>query len=759
MTSRKKLIAAATLALFSLLPLAVGQATGAAEGRDFNPTLRAPDKFNKSSLLRRGILCFRAARLPAARGAAPTNGQATDWKQVAKPPLHEFHPQQPRRISLPNGMVIFLQEDHELPLIRGEMRIRGGSREEPAGKVSLVEVFGQVWRTGGTRSKTGDQLDDYLEARAARVETGGGLDSTTISWDCLKENLDEVFNVFVELLRQPEFREDKIPLAKEQVNTEIARRNDDPLEIAGREAQKLAYGVNSPYARTPEYATVAAVARPDLLNWHRTFVHPNNIILGVVGDFDSSSMETKLKEAFSSWLKGPAARKADVTFHEPKPGIYFVQKDDVNQTSIRMVHLGTTRNNPDYYAIEVLNELFGGSFSSRLVTNIRSKKGLAYNVGGGVGADYDHLGLFRVSMGTKSSTTAASIDALYEELDGLSKDPPASEELKRAKDSILNSFIFRFDSKEKVLRERMAYEFYGYPADFLERYRAGIEKVTKEEVARVAERYIHKDRLAVLVVGKASDFDRPLRSFGPVATLDITIPSPMAAKANPSAGSNLEGKALLAKVIEALGGEAKVRSVKSVREKVSGRANTPQGEMQFDADQLTVFPDQVWQKMTLPMGEISMVVTPAAAFMAAPMGMQDLPASQKEEILKDLKREPLFIGQHGDDPKFTFSAGGSEKVGDVEAKILHVNADGAEVLWLIDPANGRILRASYQSIGAQGPGLKVVDYSEWKPVEGISIPFKEESTLGGQKDASVEIKQYEINPAVDSKLFEKPAAK
>ena len=468
--------------------------------------------------------------------APRTRGQAQDWKQIPIPPLHEFHPQQPRRVALPNGMVIFLQEDHELPLIRGIARVRGGSRGEPADKVGLVSIYGQVWRTGGTNSRTGDELDDYLEARAAKVETSGGLDSTSISWDCLKGNFDEVFKVFVELLEDPGFREEKIPLAKDQLNTSIARRNDNPLQIAGREAQKLVYGKGSPYARVPEYATVAAATREDLLNWHRTYVHPNNVILGVAGDFDSQAMEAKLEQAFASWPKGPAPKKFDAPLRQPKPGIYFIQKDDVNQSAIRMVDLGTTRDNPDYYAIQVFNELFGVSSYSRLFSDIRSKKGLAYYVGGAVGTEYDHPGVFLLSMGTKSGTTAASIDALYEEIDGLKKNPPTAEEMKKAKDSILNSFVFRFDSKEKVLQERMAYEFYGYPADFLEKYCAGIEKVTGQDVERAIARYVHKDRLAVLVVGKASEFDRPLASFGPVSTLDITIPgAPPAMQKQPGA--------------------------------------------------------------------------------------------------------------------------------------------------------------------------------------------------------------------------------
>jgi len=185
----------------------------------------------------------------------------TDWKQIAKPPLRAFQPVPPRRIALGNGMVIFLQEDRELPLIQATLRIRGGSREEDAAKVGLVSIYGQAWRTGGTRKRTGDQLDDYLEARAAHVETSGGLDSTTVSLNCLKENFADAFDVFLELLREPELRPDKIELAERQLHTGIARRNDNPQGILFRESAKLGYGAASPYARQPEYATVSA-SRP-----------------------------------------------------------------------------------------------------------------------------------------------------------------------------------------------------------------------------------------------------------------------------------------------------------------------------------------------------------------------------------------------------------------------------------------------------------------------------------------------------------------
>ncbi|MCU1331155.1 MAG: peptidase M16-like protein [Candidatus Angelobacter sp.] len=462
--------------------------------------------------------------------ATPSAAPATSWQKVPIPPLHQFKPQEPRRVELPNGMVIFLQEDHELPLIDGTIRIRGGSREEPAEKVGMIALYADVWRTGGTRSKTGDLLDDFLEAHAARVEASENADSTFLSWSSLKENYDQVFPVVLDLLENPEFRQDKLDLAKQQYASLISRRNDDLDDIAQRESTKLAYGRDNPYARTAEYSTIDAVTREDFLQWHKRTIAPANMILGIAGDFDSAAMEQKLRQAFGSMPRGEKFPPAQITFREPVSGIYLVEKADVNQSDIHMVDLGIDRRNPDYYAIEVMNELFGGGFSSRLFVDIRTKLGLAYSVGGGVGSAFDHPGITRFAMGTKSSTTAAGIEALRKEMDKLITGTVQPIELKKAKDAILNSFIFEFDSKQKVLAERMRYEFYGYPPDFLERYRAAIERVTAADIDRVARKYVHPEKMAVLVVGNPKEFDRDLSTFGKVTPVDIGIPPPKSKK-------------------------------------------------------------------------------------------------------------------------------------------------------------------------------------------------------------------------------------
>jgi zinc protease len=468
----------------------------------------------------------KATSHPALTQTEPQDAAAGDLRAIPRPQLPEFHPQQPKRIELANGMVVFLQEDHELPLVNGIAYIRGGSKEEPGEKIGLVQVYGGAWRTGGTKNKTGDQLDDELEARAAILETGAGLDTTTVTFSCLKGDFDFVLEDFNDLLRHPEFRDDKILIAKNNLKTGIARRNDELGQIASRESNKIGYGAQSPYARQPEYASVAAVTRQDLLDWHAKHVQPNRMILGIVGDFDPAVMETRLRKEFDGWAKGPAYAPPQINVAAPKPGVYFIEKNDVNQSEIRMVASGIRRDDPDFYAVQVLNQVFGGGFSSRLFRTLRTEAGLAYEVGGGVSASYDHPGLARLAMGTKSGTTAQAIDGLYKQIEDMRNVPVTEAEMQRGKDAILNSFVFQFDSREEVMRERMTYELYGYPADFLSRYQRGVEKVTAEDVNRVARKYLVKDKFALLVVGKAADFDKPLAARGPVTNIDITIPQP-----------------------------------------------------------------------------------------------------------------------------------------------------------------------------------------------------------------------------------------
>jgi zinc protease len=453
--------------------------------------------------------------------------QEKPWQKIPIPPLHEFKPQQPKRIALKNGIVLFLQEDHELPFVSGSVLIPGGSRDEDPAKCGLIDLYGESWRTSGAEKMSGDAMDDLLESKAAHIETAGDDDSTALSWDSLKADTDQVYNLAMDLLFHPKFNDQKLQLAKQQAATGIVRRNDEEGQIAGREAAKLVYGANSPYTRQPELATISRVTLADLQAWHDRTIG-GKLIISVSGDFDPAAMEARLRATFESLpMAKPHPVRHDV-FPGPKPGVYFINKEDVNQSDVEIVGLGTDRRNPDVPSIAMMNDVFAGGFASRLFQKVRTQLGLAYEVGGGLAFGWDHPATFQAVVLTQSATTVDAIQQTYKVLDGLTTQPFTEEELKRAKDNILNSFLFRYDTRDKVLAERVRLEFYGYPPDYLETYKAALEKVTVADLNEVAKKYIHPDKYAVLVVGNGPEINPGLDklNMGPVHNIDITIPQP-----------------------------------------------------------------------------------------------------------------------------------------------------------------------------------------------------------------------------------------
>ncbi len=260
---------------------------------------------------------------------------------------------------------------------------------------------------------------------------------------------------------------------------------------------------------------------------HAAHFHPDHIVLGLVGDFQRDEALRLVREAFGDWPRGPEpAAVPAFASRPPAPGVYFVEKNDVTQSNVLIGGLGVVRNSPDYYALEVVNHVLSGSFASRLFSNIRTQKALAYSVFGQVGSEWDYPGLLMVYLSTKTETTGAGIEALLEEARNMTARPPTPEEVEQAREAILNSFVFNADSKRKVLTQQLNLEYFGYPADWLPRYRQGIEGVTVEQVRAAAARYLHPEQFAIMVVGPKEGTDKPLSTYGPVTPIDVAIAPP-----------------------------------------------------------------------------------------------------------------------------------------------------------------------------------------------------------------------------------------
>lgn len=431
-----------------------------------------------------------------------------------------------KRFVLDNGMVVFLMEDHELPLVGGTALFRTGSRLEPASQVGLADLVGMVMRTGGTRQYSGDELNQLLEQRAATVETGMETSSGSASFSALTEDVGMVFGLFASVIWEPIFAQDKLDLAKTQLRGEVARRNDDPNRIAGREFQKLIYGNSSPYARIAEYATLDKISRDDLVSFYRQYFAPNNMILGIVGDFNSERMRSLIQAKFGDWKPSQKLPQIELpSVSQAKTGgIFLVNQPQLSQSYVQIGHLGGQMNSPDYAALTVLNGVLNG-FGGRLFNSVRSRQGLAYSVSGAWSPRYDYPGLFIAGGQTRSVTTVSFIQAIRSEIERLKAELVTPAELAFAKDSVLNSFVFNFQDPSQTLSRLMRYEYYGYPTDFLFRYQRGVEATTAADVQRVARTYLKPENLVTLVVGNAAAIQPPLTQLAAEVTpLDITIP-------------------------------------------------------------------------------------------------------------------------------------------------------------------------------------------------------------------------------------------
>jgi len=450
------------------------------------------------------------------------------YKDLKFAPLPPLQVPTPTELTLSNGMKVLLLEDHELPLVSGAALIRTGNLFDPADKHGLAGLTGEILRSGGTTAKTGDQLDQELENVAASVESQIGETNGTLSFSCLKENTDQVIAIFRDLMTSPEFREDKVELAKTQLASEISRRNDDAGGVAGREFADIIYGRNTPYGWQVEYADLDNIQRQDLVNFYHRYYFPANIMLEIYGDFSTAEMKTKLEQLFGPWTYTQAPVGAFPKVREtPAPGLFLATKSDVTQTFFHVGHLGGELRDKDYPALEVAAEILGGGFSSRLFRNVRTAHGWAYNIGADWGAQYDHRGIFEVSGSTQSIHTVDTLKAVRDELDKIRASEVTDQELQTAKDKVLNSFVFHFDEPSKTLNRLLVYQYYGYPKDFIFQYQKAIAAVTKTDILRVAQRYFRPQDLTYVAVGNPADFGTPLTALGmSVQAIDLTIPEP-----------------------------------------------------------------------------------------------------------------------------------------------------------------------------------------------------------------------------------------
>ncbi len=695
--------------------------------------------------------------------------QAQDAKTIDDirnnfPGLNEINVPDVEKVTLDNGMRIYLLVDKSLPLFNANIRVNCGGYLEPADKVGLADMCGGLLRTGGTDKWTGDEIDGIMEGIGGTVETYMDVTSGGAFVNVLSEYTDVGLEVLAEVLRRPVFDEDKIELARVEQRTGISRRNDDIATVARREFTKKIYGPESPYARHAEYKTIDAITRDDFVDFHKQWFHPEGVQLSVWGDFDKEEMLAKINQYFGDWPAGnvtvPPLPEVN---YEWRSQVYYVPKTDVSQAYVRVGHLGGMVTDDDYTDRIVMNSILGGGFGSRVTDNVRTKMGLAYSTGGRYISEYSHPGYFFMLASTEPGNTVKAAREIIKQIKTIHTDLPTADEMRKGKDGYLNSFVFNFDSRREVISRIMDYDFYDLPADFLEQEKKGVESVTPEDIMAAGKRNVKPDAMIVIVAGNGNEFDEPLENLGlgPVDTIDIAIPSGEVEQELAITPENLEkGNTLLGQAVEAAGGLQAFQNVKSL-ETVGKITIFMQGQsISGQTENLKEYPSRshaVTKIMGMEMLEIRDGAqgwkTDMATMSIVPMTEDDLVADDE-----DNGRNLVTICRSFGDPYYRAVFDGT---GNIEGTLIDWVAlvdDKDEVICRlgIDSQTHGILCSKYWGESPVGEGNMLRNYSQYAEVDGIKLPTQSSTTMNGEQVLQLDIAKQTINGAVPADAFSKP---
>jgi zinc protease len=423
-------------------------------------------------------------------------------ENLTYPPL-DFKPPKPSdfRAVLSNGLVVYIGENHEIPWFEASLMVRTGPFLEPAAKIGVEGVTPTVIRSGGTATMTGEQINERMEFLA------GSISATSLSIHM--RHVDEGLRIWMDLLQNPAFPDDKLRREKEQMLVGIRNRNKNVAAVGARTYNELIYGADSPITAEPTEETVGSLAREDLVAWHKKYWGANNAILVVTGDFKRAEMLKKLEAAFGTWRNAEKAVPAipKTIRQSARAGVYMVQPEVIpNQGVIRIGHLGLMQDDPDYAAMDVMNYILGGgSFSSRITKIVRSDHGLAYSTGSGLPGGVLYPGTFTASCQTKNSTVVFAAQLMLNEIERIRTEPVTEADVNFAKTARINAFPSMFPSMSAIVGNFARLEFQGRPMDFYDQYLARYEKVSVQEVKRVAEKYLRPENLVIMIAGNIDE--------------------------------------------------------------------------------------------------------------------------------------------------------------------------------------------------------------------------------------------------------------
>ncbi len=414
-----------------------------------------------------------------------------------------FEPLKPVTLSLPNGLSLMALEDSEWPTIEMILYIPGGSAYDPLGQEGLSAITMQALRTGGTKTRTKEEVEDSLEFVGGSIEMRSTPEFMAVSLNILKQDLGLGLDLVADLLQNPAFHADSFETVKRQTREVVLRDVEEPAKLAAREFPETVYGPKSVWGRKVDVKSLDRIRREDALSFYQKYVVPQRMLVAMAGDIDPETFRNELSQRLGSW-NPPVTPLPELPLLavENKPGVTVWSRDDLNQATVIVGHLGAKRDNPDKFALLLMNYIMGGSgaITSRLGEEIRSNAGRAYSVWSdfGFGKDY---GLFRAVAQTSVTNTEWVVRKMVEMIGQVQAKPEFKEsEIETSKKAILRSLVFDFETKFSQVKELAKFRLLGYPDDYLTFFQRKMSALTQADLERVAGDYLHPANLKMVVV-------------------------------------------------------------------------------------------------------------------------------------------------------------------------------------------------------------------------------------------------------------------
>jgi len=695
--------------------------------------------------------------------------------------------------KLPNGLQVVAVLHHEQPVVSMRLLIRAGSASDPRAKLGLAHLAANLLDQG-TTTRSAEEMADAIDFIGGIIGAGAGTDLSYMNAIVMKDSFDVGMRMLSDMARHPAFAPEEIDRQRQQMLSSMRVSLDDPGYVANAVFDRLVYGFHPyglPQSGTPE--TINAITRDDLLNFHKKYFAPNNAILAVVGDVTAEEAFTEAKRVFGDWDPHDVPDDAMADLPEANRRVIIVNKPDAVQTEVRVGHIGVPRKNPDYMALNLAVRILGGEGSNRLHQVLRTERGLTY----GAQASLDTLkrsGDIEAETNTRSEATGEVLRLMTDEFWRLQRERVGEHELADAKAYLTGSFPLTIETPDAIAMQILNVLFYDLPIEQLQNFRERVNAITVDDIQRVARAYLKPDRLSVVLVGNASAFESQLNGVGfgrfervDLANLDLiaadfkrdgTRAGGKGAGANRAGGASGAGlvayvapqqqstivaeegakaKALLDRVVEAKGGLAKLRSIKSITAVTTSTAQTPNGPVEAQSTTILEYPNRVRVDTTLPQGRTIQVYDGQQAWVRDPRGLHEVDASMIQELEAGLKRDTvalLLAAESG-----TIRARVLPDVkdeGGVVRHALELSGPGFEPIVLyVNADTALIAKQAYVAGGGERPLIEE-QFSDYRPVDGVQVAFAAKVLRGGKPVLERRVSEIAFNKPVDPTLFKRP---